>query len=135
MVASGGRDQKRSATCFVHQLLEKQRKRPAVSPSTFIEDQNHDKGTKTPGEETHSRLLTKKQLAAMAMEVRELSKNLTSVRLRLRVKTVFVLAKAHDESLIGYSKELVDWLLSDERATPYIVFVYTDSKNGPSINH
>ena len=135
MVASGDRDQKRSTTCFVHQLLEKQRKRPAVNPSTLIEDRNHDNGTKTPGEETHSRLLTKRQLADMAMEVRELSKNLTSVRLRLKVKTVFVLVKAHDESLIGFTKELVDWLLSDDRDTPYIVFVYTNSKNGPSINH
>lgn len=69
------------------------------------------------------------------MEVRELSKNLTSLQLRLRVKTVFVLVKAHDESLIGYTKELVDWLLSEERDTPYNVFVYADSKNGPSINH
>lgn len=69
------------------------------------------------------------------MEVRELSKNLTSVRLRLRVKTVFLLVKAHDESLIGYTKELVEWLLSDERDAPYIVFVYADSKNGQSINH
>lgn len=123
MVASGDRDQKQSTTCFVHQLLEKQRKRPAANPSTFIEDRNLDKGTKSPREETHSRLLTKRQLADMAMEVRELSKNLTSVRLRLRVKTVFVLVKAHDESLISYTKVLVDWLLSDERDTPYIVFV------------
>lgn len=130
MVASGDRDHERSTTCFVHQLLEKQCKRPAVNPST-----NHENGARTPGEETHSRQLTKRQLADMAMEVRELSKNLTSVRLRLKVKTVFVLVKAHDESLIGYTKELVDWLLSDERDTPYIVFVYAHSKNGPSINH
>lgn len=135
MVASGARDEKRSTTCFVHQLLEKQRKRSVVNPLAYIEEQNCDKGTKIPGEETHSRLLTKKQLSDMAMEVRELSKNLTSVRLRLRVKTVFILVKAYDESLIGYSKELVDWLLSDERDTPYVVFVYADSENGQSINH
>lgn len=135
MVSPGARDEKRSTTCFVHQLLEKQRKRPPVIRLNFIEEQDRDKGTKTPGEETHSRLLTKRQLSDMAMEVRELSKNLTSVRLRLKVKTVFVLVKAYDESLIGYSRELVDWLLSDERDTPYIVFVLADSENGPGINH
>lgn len=135
MVAPGARDEKRSTTCFVHQLLEKQRKRPAANRQTLIEERNRDKGTKTPGEETHSRLLTKRQLSDMAMEVRELSKNLTSVRLRLQVKTVFILVKAYDESLIGYSKELVDWLLSDERDTPYIVFVFADPDNGPIINH
>ncbi len=57
------------------------------------------------------------------MGVRELSKNLGSVRLRLKVKTVFLLVKAHDETLITYSRELVDWLLSKDRDTPYTVFV------------
>ena len=67
-------------------------------------------------------MLTKKQLADMAYGVRELSKKLGNVRLKLTVKTVFLLTKAHDESLIGYTKEMVDWLLSKERDTPYIVY-------------
>lgn len=58
----------------------------------------------------------------MAYGVRELSKKLGSVRLRLKVKTVFMLTKAHDESLIGYTREMVEWLLSKERDTPYIVY-------------
>lgn len=71
---------------------------------------------------TQSRMLTKRQLADMAYGVRELSKRLGSVRLRLKVKTVFLLTKAHDESLIGHTKEMVEWLLSKERDTPYIVY-------------
>lgn len=44
------------------------------------------------------------------------------MRLRLKVKTVFLLTKAHDESLIGYTRDMVEWLLSKERDTPYIVY-------------
>lgn len=58
----------------------------------------------------------------MAWGVRELSKRLGSVRLKLKVKTVFLLTKAHDEGLIGYTSEMVEWLLSKDRKTPYIVY-------------
>lgn len=64
----------------------------------------------------------------MALGVRELSKRLGSVRLKLKVKTVFLLTKAHDEGLIGYSREVVEWLLSKDRATPYIVCVYGNKR-------
>ena len=69
-------------------------------------------------------MLTKRQLADMAYGVRELSKKLGSVRLRLKVKTVFLLTKAHDELLIGYTSEMVEWLLSKDRDTLYIVYVF-----------
>ena len=59
----------------------------------------------------------------MALGVRELSKRLGSVRLKLRVKTVFLLTKAHDEELIGYTRNMAEWLLSKDRTTPYIVYV------------
>ena len=49
------------------------------------------------------------------------------MRLKLKVKTVFLLTKAHDETLIGYTREVVDWLLSKDRETPYIVYVCLDS--------
>lgn len=59
----------------------------------------------------------------MALGVRELSKRLGSVRLKLKVKTVFLLTKAHDEGLIGYTSEVVEWLLSKDQDVPYIVYV------------
>lgn len=59
----------------------------------------------------HSRLLTKKQISDMAFGIRDLSKKLAQLRLQLRVRNVFVLGKAHDEKLIQYQKELVQWLL------------------------
>lgn len=111
-------------SCFVHQFLEKQQKSREVHPSAFIksnENQKLDKGKNGSENEVHSRLLTKRQLTDMALGVRELSKQLGSVRLKMRVKTVFLLVKAHDESLLGFSRELVDWLLSTDRDTAYVV--------------
>ena len=61
----------------------------------------------------------------MVWGVREMSKKLGSIKLKLNVKTVFLLTKAHDETLIGYTREMVEWLLSKERSTPYIVYVET----------
>lgn len=72
---------------------------------------------------THSRLLTKKQLSDMAWGVRELSKRLGSIRLKLKVKTVFLLTKAHDESLIGNTRDVARWLLSPDREVRYTVYV------------
>lgn len=71
----------------------------------------------------HSRLLTKKQLSDMAWGVRELSKRLGSIRLKLRVKTVFLLTKAHDETLIGNTRDVAKWLLSSDRQVRYTVWI------------
>jgi NAD+ kinase len=70
-----------------------------------------------------SRLLTKKQLSDMATSVRSLAKKLGSVRVKLRIKTVFLLTKAHDQTLIGKTRDVAKWLLSKERDVPYIVYV------------
>lgn len=116
-----------STACFVHHLLEKQRRaRKGNFPNLeeINEDTKADKSVVTNHvPTTNSRLLTKKQLSDMAWGVREFSKRLGSVRLKLRVKTVFLLTKAHDEGLIGYTQEVVEWLLSKDRETPYTVYV------------
>ena len=112
-------------SCFVHQLLENQRNsgkgRPALA---YDEDRNLDKTSEPAhGQAVRSRLLTKRQLSEMAIGVRELSKKLGSIRLKLKVKTIFLLTKAHDSSLIGLTRNVAEWLLSSERETPYIVLV------------
>jgi len=76
----------------------------------------------------HSRLLTKKQLSDMAWGVRELSKRLGSVKLKLKVKTVFLLTKAHDETLIGNTREVAKWLLNPDRDVQYTVYVEESMK-------
>lgn len=112
--------------CFVHNLLEADRKAKKATAlnglGEIAEDRSIDKsngaGSETP---IQSRLLTKKQLSDMTWGVRELSKKLGSLRLRLRVKTVFILTKIHDEDLIGYTRKVVEWLLSTERSNAYTV--------------
>lgn len=125
---SGSAERRETTACFVHHLLGKQRRSRKSNDNNslqkIIEDTKADDEIVTKNEAVaQSRMLTKRQLADMAYGVRELSKKLGSVRLRLKVKTVFMLTKAHDESLIGYTKEMVEWLLSKERDTPYIVYI------------
>lgn len=123
-------ERRKDTACFVHSLLEKQQKshRSKEKKLPNIDEDNLDtKADKAVGtvndHATRSRLLTKRQLSDMALGVRELSKRLGSVRLKLKVKTVFLLTKAHDEGLIGYTSEVVEWLLSKDRDVPYIVSV------------
>lgn len=82
----------------------------------------------------HSRLLTKKQLSDMAWGVRELSKRLTSIRLKLKVKTVFLLTKAHDEAVIGNTREVARWLLRPEREVKYTVYVEENLRHNKKFN-
>ncbi|CAD6506186.1 BgTH12-07116 [Blumeria graminis f. sp. triticale] len=76
----------------------------------------------------HSRLLSKEQLSEMAWGVRELSKRLGSIRLKLKVKSVFLLIKAHDEALIENARNITKWLLSHEREVPYTIWVEENLK-------
>ncbi|KAK4153138.1 ATP-NAD kinase-like domain-containing protein [Chaetomidium leptoderma] len=71
----------------------------------------------------NSRLLTKKQLSEMAWGVRELSRRLGSMRLKFRVKTIFVLTKIYDAELIAKTRVLCRWLLDRERDVRYTVYV------------
>ena len=119
---------KDTAACFVHKLLEKERQQRKAGDSTqlkdILEDRKQDKDHGGNGTTTHSRLLTKKQLSDMAWGVRELSKKLGSIRLKLNVQTVFLLTKAHDEELIGFTRRLTEWLLSSERTTKYTMYAW-----------
>ncbi|KAH7033237.1 ATP-NAD kinase [Microdochium trichocladiopsis] len=71
----------------------------------------------------HSRLLTKKQLSEMAWGVRELSRRLGSMRLKFKVRTVFILTKLYDQELLHKTRELARWLLSKDRDVRYTVYV------------
>ena len=139
--------QDRTTACYVHSLIASE----WAAPPTKVEDQQHvirsleDEPTIDPkplGEEElvsvvdsdnktlkpaptiiQSRHLTKRQLSDMAWNVRKLSKKLGSIKLKLTVKNVFVVSKAHDESLISLTRKVTRWLLSPERDMPYVVYV------------
>ncbi|VUC21512.1 unnamed protein product [Clonostachys rosea] len=74
-------------------------------------------------EDIHSRTLTKKQLSDMAWGVRELSRRLSSMRIRFRVKSVFLLTKVYDQDLIPKTREVTLWLLDKCRDVRYTVYV------------
>jgi NAD+ kinase len=103
--------------CIVHTLLEKhdgmeQQDRNA-SYEGLAQERTLDKDPHGHAEQSHhSRLLTKKQISDMAFSIRELSKKLAQIRLKLNVRNIFILAKAHDETLIRHTRETVGWLLT-----------------------
>jgi NAD+ kinase len=85
----------------------------AASYEGLAQERLVDKDPHSEADQTqNSRLLTKKQISDMAFGIRELSKKLSQIRLKLQVKTIFILGKAHDATLVKYSSEVVDWLLA-----------------------
>lgn len=98
-----------STTCFVHSLLGRpgnSTAQEAVREATPVQ----------------SRLLTKKELSDMAWNVRALSKTLGSIKLKLNVRSVFLVTK-QDQHLVKLTREVAQWLLAADREAQYIVFV------------
>ena len=123
--------------CYVHKLVERTSvdDQPkfdnkldgtleSIRENTDVvpEPQNGTTASEEP-RATHSRLLTKKQLSEMALNVRNMAKKLSSVKVKLNIKSLFLLTKAHDPSLISKTRDLTAWLLSEERGTKYTVYV------------
>ena len=121
--------------CLVHKLVERTQRAQqpkAESKLDSIDEVQDEKpvvnGKTSPKSDeearaTHSRLLTKKQLSDMAMSVRALAKRLGSLKVKLNIKTVFLLTKAHDKTLIAKTRDVARWLLSSERDVQYVIYV------------
>ncbi|KAF2826056.1 ATP-NAD kinase [Ophiobolus disseminans] len=110
---------RRTTACIVHSLLEKhdgvKMEDHDASYEGLSQERRMDKDPHAHAEQTqHSRLLTKKQISDMAFGIRELSKKLAQIRLKLHVKNIFILGKAHDVTLIKHSREVTDWLLTKD---------------------
>jgi NAD+ kinase len=113
--------------CFVHQLLEAHRRPSISSPKSFLhpaaiaEHPNaadgrpaFDSALGRNHVSTQSRHLSKKQLSDMAFGVRELSKSLANIKLRLKVHNIFILGKVQDEAVVLHTRQLAKWLLKKE---------------------
>ncbi|KAL6248422.1 hypothetical protein RBB50_004677 [Rhinocladiella similis] len=135
--------------CLVHQIVEKTSlgQQPKVEsqleqidevePNVPTEDSNNDREPMSGREDiraTESRLLTKKQLSDMAISVRALAKRLGNLKVKLKIKAIFLLTKIHDKTLIVKTREVARWLLSKDRSVPYIVYVQDILQNNPSFN-
>lgn len=101
-----------------------------IAKSTSDFDKSHAEAE----HELHSRLLTKKQLSEMAWGVRELSRRLGSMRLKFRVRNIFILTKVYDRDLIPKTRELARWLLDKERDVRYTVYLERDLKTNKQFN-
>lgn len=127
---------RKMTSCYVHQLLDEHRSGGTHTPNNqglaagkkSDKDPHGQNGAETP--HTESRLLTKRQLRDMAFGIRELSKKLGHVKLKLKVRNVFILTKAHDESLIAHSRDLSEWLLKkDPGYTVWVEDTMKEHKN------
>ncbi|KAL1957245.1 hypothetical protein VTO42DRAFT_6151 [Malbranchea cinnamomea] len=105
----GDSQRSNSATCFIHSLLG--------LPGDPLSQQSARSSSPV-----QSRLLTKKQLSDMAWNVRTLSKRLGSIKLKLNVKSIFLVTK-QDQCLVRLTREVAQWLLSPEQEVQYDVYV------------
>ncbi|KAF2468877.1 ATP-NAD kinase [Lindgomyces ingoldianus] len=125
---------RRKTQCFVHSLLEKHDgmliKDSNTSYDGLVQERKVDNGQIE--QSHHSRLLTKKQISDMAFGIRELAKKLAQIRIRLNVHNVFILAKAHDETLISHTRETTEWLLT--KNSNYRVYVESTLENNKIFN-
>lgn len=98
--------------------------------------QQHHQNATTGSRETPqpTRMLTKKQLSDMAWGVRELSRRLSSMRIRVRVKSILILTKIYDQDLIPNTRELALWLLCTERDVKYVVYVQDKLRDNKKFN-
>ncbi|TQB69815.1 hypothetical protein MPDQ_001352 [Monascus purpureus] len=78
-----------------------------------------------------SRELCKKELTEMGWNVHVLSKKLSSMRLKLAARHIFIVIKVRDKSLVKLARELTRWLISADRDVPYIVYVEDLFRNEP----
>ncbi|KAL4920479.1 ATP-NAD kinase-like domain-containing protein [Aspergillus aurantiobrunneus] len=104
------------------------------------EDENQEPGRRPkspspPKNAVESRHLTKKQLSDMAWNVRNLSKKLDSIRLKLNVQTIFLVTKAGDEAVVGATRKVARWLLSKDRGTEYVVYIENKLQMDPEFDY
>lgn len=141
MPSTSKKTERSQSQCMVHSLVEKPIKEDEGQSGdddnepmmryTSMEEHDPsktngsktDSGTPEENQAIHSRLLTKKQLSDMAMSVRTLAKKLSSIKVKLKIRTIFLLTKAHDKTLIRHTRSVVQWLLSKDRPIEYVVYV------------
>lgn len=133
---------RQKTSCFVHTLIQNHVKSGNWTPNQegLAQHTPQDKDIPTPDvrAETHtqSRLLTKKQLSDMAVGIRELSKKLGHIRLKLKVRNVFLLTKAHDRTLIAKTRDITEWLLKQKtpEGESYVVWVENTMEHNKSFD-
>lgn len=135
-------NKRQKTSCFVHSLLQNHVKSDHWVPNQegLAQHAPADKYVPTADDKaeshTQSRLLTKKQLSDMAVGIRELSKKLGHIRLKLKVRNVFLLTKAHDQTLVAKTRDIAEWLLQQRTSEGhlYVVWVENTMERNKSFN-
>ncbi|KAF2746098.1 ATP-NAD kinase, partial [Sporormia fimetaria CBS 119925] len=100
--------------CFVHSLLSNRAgalENIQLSNEGRAQERHIDKDPHDSKDQVHhSRLLTKRQITNLTLGIRELSKKLASLKLQLKVRNVFILGKAGDDTLIKLEREVTKWI-------------------------
>lgn len=108
-------------------------------PAPIEGSRDQNKHDKDPDNDAHaqevvrSRLLTEKELSDMAISIRELGRRLGRYQLKLDISNIFILTKAHDESLIPKTRDICTWLLGQDGGR-YTIWVEETLKDNKMFN-
>lgn len=128
------------SSCFVHALLGLQRGLHEDGSDDNTKVHKHlmknSSGSNDEVETEHNTppFMTKSELSDMVLGVGELSKHFASMHIKMKIKTVMLLTKTHDKSLIIYTRKLTEWLLSPEREHGYVVYVDSKFEESPEFD-
>ncbi|PWW74912.1 ATP-NAD kinase [Tuber magnatum] len=123
------------SSCFVHALLEMRNQCAPVGGGDGSGREGKGKGEeRVMAAHRSPPFMTKNELSDMVLGVRELSKHLASIQIKMKVRAIMILTKACDKALIGYTRRLVEWLLGGERGSKYTVYVEDALKDAPEFD-
>ncbi|PUU75775.1 ATP-NAD kinase-like domain-containing protein [Tuber borchii] len=124
------------SSCFVHALLEMQNQFVPVGGGKVSGREMDGKKEKERAVAEHMNppFMTKSELSDMVLGVRELSKHLASIQIKMKVRAIMILTKTYDRALIGYTRKLVEWLMEGEKGSKYTVYVEDTLKDAPEFD-
>ncbi|KAG0132948.1 ATP-NAD kinase-like domain-containing protein [Tuber indicum] len=120
------------SSCFVHALLEMRNQFVPVGARNG--SGGEVEGDRVVAAHRNPPFMTKSELSDMVLGVRELSKHLASIQIKMNVRAIMILTKTYDKALVGYTRRLVEWLLGGERGSKHTVYVEDVLKDAPEFD-
>ncbi|RPB17634.1 ATP-NAD kinase [Morchella conica CCBAS932] len=121
------------SSCFIHSHLEAYQDADDNRVNGPLEC-NRNNPVERIVEQNIPPFMSKSELSDMVLGVGELSKRFSNMRIKIKVKTVMILTKTYDKSLIKHTRRLAEWMLSPERGKNYIVYIDSVFKDTPELD-
>lgn len=121
------------SSCFIHSHLEAYQDTGDNRVNGPLEC-NRNNPVERIVEQNIPPFMSKSELSDMVLGVGELSKRFSNMRIKIKVKTVMILTKTYDKSLIKHTRKLAEWMLSPERGKNYIVYIDSVFKDTPELD-